>query len=200
MGSSFFTPATDILVSRCHTWQFRGKKKVEGSFGAQAKGAIGVPVYGRRVQREDGMNPFEKLIPWLGKFHPAAVHFPIGLLVAAAVAEVLFLVTRRPSFAAASRFCVWFGALTAPLAGLLGWCLGGFQLTDRYWVLATHRWLGTCTIAWTIPLLVLSEASRGPGCQRAGPWFRVTLFLGAALVLLTGFFGSAVIYGLDHYA
>ena len=32
---------------------------------------------------------FAKLIRWLGRFHPPAVHFPIALLTAAAVAEIL---------------------------------------------------------------------------------------------------------------
>src|SRR5262249_818471 len=30
-----------------------------------------------------------KLIPWLGRFHPAAVHFPVALLTAAALPELL---------------------------------------------------------------------------------------------------------------
>src|SRR5262249_37312228 len=41
---------------------------------------------------------FAKLIGWLGKSHPAAVHFPVALLTAAAVAELLRLVTGKPAF------------------------------------------------------------------------------------------------------
>jgi mono/diheme cytochrome c family protein len=46
---------------------------------------------------------FEKLLRWLGNFHPASVHFPIALLTAAAVAELLRRVTGKVPFAAASR-------------------------------------------------------------------------------------------------
>src|SRR5207249_9815896 len=66
----------------------------------------------------------EKLIGWLGRFHPAAVHFPIALLTAAAVAELLRMATGRPAFDAVSRYCLWFGTLTAAFAGVLGWFLG----------------------------------------------------------------------------
>ena len=40
----------------------------------------------------------EKLTRWLGKSHPPAVHFPIALLTAAAVAELLRMVTGKPAF------------------------------------------------------------------------------------------------------
>ena len=53
---------------------------------------------------------------------------------------------------------VWH--LAAAGAGALGWFLAGFRLTDSSWVLMTHRWLGTSTVACTGLALVLSEASR----------------------------------------
>src|SRR6516162_11927020 len=45
-----------------------------------------------------------EIIRWLGKFHPPAANFPIALLVAAALAEILFAATGRPVFDAANRF------------------------------------------------------------------------------------------------
>jgi mono/diheme cytochrome c family protein/uncharacterized membrane protein len=143
---------------------------------------------------------FEKLVLWLGRFHPPAVHFPIGLLTAAAVAEVLRLATGRPAFDAVSRYCVWFGAVTALVAGTLGWCVGSFRLADASWVLTAHSWLGTATVACAGVLVVLSEVSRVPGRRRTRVWFRVTLLVVALLVFLTGFFGGAVVFGLGHYA
>jgi mono/diheme cytochrome c family protein/uncharacterized membrane protein len=143
---------------------------------------------------------FEKLIAWLGKFHPAAVHFPIALLTAAAVAELLQLATGQAAFDAMSRYSVWFGTLSAVVAGSLGWFLGGFRLTDASWVLTTHRWLGTATVVCATLVLVLSELSRRSERRRTRMWFRVTLLALAALVAVTGYFGGAVVFGLDHYA
>ena len=107
--------------------------------------------------------------PLAREIHPPAVHFPIALLTAAAVAELLRMATGKPAFDAITRYCIWFGTLTAVIAGALGWCAGGFRLTDPSWVLMTHRWLGTSTVACAGLVLLLSEASRvqiaaGPGC------------------------------------
>jgi uncharacterized membrane protein/mono/diheme cytochrome c family protein len=142
---------------------------------------------------------FGKLILWLGKSHPAAVHFPIALLTAAAVAELLRLATRQPAFDTVSRFCVWFGTLAAVGAGILGWFAGGFRLTDASRVLTTHRWLGTSTVVCAALLLVLTEVGRRPDRRRTRMGLRVALLIVAALVLATGFFGGAVVYGFEHY-
>jgi mono/diheme cytochrome c family protein/uncharacterized membrane protein len=140
-----------------------------------------------------------KLIVWLGKFHSPVVHFPIALLTAAAVAELLRLATGQLAFDAVARFCVWFGALTAVVAGVLGWFWGHFRLTDASWAMMTHRWLGTSTVAGAVLVLVLTEVSRRPDRRRTRIWFRVALLVAAALVLATGFFGGVVVFGLDHY-
>ena len=141
----------------------------------------------------------EKLARWLGKVHPPAVHFPIALLTAAAVAELLRMATGKPAFDAISRYCIWFGTLTAVIAGALGWCAGSLRLTDASWVLMTHRWLGTSTVACAGLVLLLSEASRSPDRRRTRMSFRVALLVVAVLVSATGYFGGAVVFGLNHY-
>jgi uncharacterized membrane protein len=42
-----------------------------------------------------------------GKMHLLVLHFPIALIVAAAVADVLRLITRRPFFRNASLYSFW---------------------------------------------------------------------------------------------
>jgi hypothetical protein len=64
----------------------------------------------------------------------------------------------------------------------------------------THRWVGTSTVACAGLVLVLGEVSRRPDRRRTRMAFRVSLFVVAALVLVTCFFGGAVVFGLDHYA
>jgi plastocyanin len=141
-----------------------------------------------------------EVIRWLGKLHPPAANFPIALLVAAAVAEVLLAATGRPAFDAANRFCLWFGALAAVLTGTLGWFMGGFRTADPSGVLTTHRWLGTSTDVLAVVTLLVGEASRRPGRQRARRWFGVLLVVVALMVLAAGFFGGALLYGIRHYA
>jgi uncharacterized membrane protein len=138
-----------------------------------------------------------KFIGWLGKFHPAVVHFPIALLIAAAVAEVLFAGTARPLFDNARLYCLWFGILGALGAGTLGWFFAGFELVDENWLLTTHRWLGTATVVCSLVLgwLALTQAGRTPRLL-----FRLVLLFAVILVSATGFFGGAMIYGLNQYA
>lgn len=138
---------------------------------------------------------------WLGNFHPPLVSLPIGVLLAAALAELLHLLAPRPTFDAAARFCLWLGAAGALLAGVLGWLLAGFRLTDGHWLLTTHRWVGTATVAWSLLVLVLGERSRRPGRPPDGRGaYRFALFAGVLLVLGAGFFGGAMVYGIEHYA
>jgi len=190
----------------------RGKISEQQARGLVAFVRAFAPTIGRPGQREpegpDSAEPeeakparglFEKMIRWLGKFHPPAVHFPIALLTAAAVAEFLRVATGKPAFDAITRYCVWFGTLTAAGAGTLGWFLAGFRLTDASWVMMTHRWLGTSTVASAGLVLVLSELSRRPDRRRTRMSFRVALLVVAVLVSATGFFGGAVVFGLKHY-
>jgi uncharacterized membrane protein/mono/diheme cytochrome c family protein len=141
-----------------------------------------------------------KLIGWLGNFHPPMVHFPIALLTGAALAELLRVITGRASFNSISRYCIWLGATSAVAAGVLGWFLAGLHLSDRSSVMMAHRWLGTVTVTGAALVLLLCEVSQNPGRRRARICFRLSLFLVAALVMVTGFTGGAVVFGLDHYA
>ena len=142
-----------------------------------------------------------KLVSWLGKFHPPATHLPIGLLIGAAIAEGLLILTRRDLFRHASAFCVGLAVLGAVTAATLGWFNGGFVLVDDDWVQLTHRWLGTGTALLTLAagamLLRVSRPTAEPVSRTA---FRVVLFVTAGLVGVTGFFGGALVYGLNHYA
>ena len=81
----------------------------------------------RDHRQPEGVPP---LLAWGGRFHPALVHFPIALLCAAAIAEILLAITGLGLFREAVRFCVWGGALGAVGAGLLGWLFGGFRIVE----------------------------------------------------------------------
>ena len=142
----------------------------------------------------------EKLVRWLGNLHPPAVHFPIALLTAAAVAVVLRMVTGKPIFDSAARYCLWCGTITAVIAGLLGWFRGSFRLIDASWVMTTHRWLGTSTVVCAVLALLLGEVRGQPDQRQTRVGVRALLLVAAALALVTGFFGGALIYGLDYHA
>ena len=148
------------------------------------------------------MPTWKRAIRWIGRFHPVSTHIPVALMMVAVVAEGLAWWTRRASWLQTVRFLVIIGALGAVAAAGLGWVNASFTsyVGSSASVLKWHRWLGTFTAVWTIvcaTLAVTSECHEGsPERQR----FRGTLLFGTALVSVSGFLGSALIYGLDHYA
>jgi uncharacterized membrane protein/YHS domain-containing protein len=160
--------------------------------------AAGLPPGKEHDHKEHGPSTGPRWQKWLGGFHPAMVNFPIGVLTTGALAEALFMFRRRPEFDHVARFCVAFAVVTGIAAGVLGWLFAGIRVTDTDPLLAIHRWLGTGTVLWLVGLLLASERARRPEHPTRG-LYRFLLFGGAALVSVTGFFGGAMVYGLDHY-
>ena len=141
-----------------------------------------------------------KLVAWVGKFHPPATHFPIALIIAAAVAEVLFARTGKTLFDNARQYCLWFGIIAAVGTGMLGWCFAGFHLVDDNWLLTTHRWLGTSTVTCSLMLAFLAYRVHYRDAAALRPWYRATLVLVVILVSAPGYFGGAMINGLHQFA
>jgi hypothetical protein len=77
--------------------------------------------------------------------------------------------------------------------------LGWFYVRDASWILIAHRWLGMSTVTCSGLLLTLTAMRRRPERRLAQICFAVMLLLVAVLVLATGFFGGALVFGLDHY-
>jgi uncharacterized membrane protein/mono/diheme cytochrome c family protein len=141
-------------------------------------------------------------LKWLGNFHPVSTHFPVALMMVAVVAEALAWMTRRPAWLQTVRFLVIIAALGAVPAAALGWANAAFSSYNKapLALLWWHRWLGTAAAIWAAicaALVLVSECQEGsPQRQR----FRGALLVGALLVSVSGFLGSALIYGLNHYA
>ncbi len=144
-----------------------------------------------------------RVIRFVGKFHPIAVHFPIAMIVAAVVAELLgcFPSTGKGLFLNASRFAIFAGALGGIAAVLLGWATGAsahyppeFSLTFNL-----HRWMGTSTSLAIVVCAVLCELSyrRDNAALRTG--YRVALGVSVVLVCLTGYLGGTLVYGLNYH-
>ena len=143
--------------------------------------------------------PPTTLFSWLGRFHPVIVHFPIALLISAAIGETLFARTRNTFFSDAVRFCIWIGVAGALVAAPLGWIFAGFRFVDDEWVLTAHRWAGTTTFLATLTLFGVCERTYR-AASRSRTALRYSLGVVACLVSLTGFLGGSLLYGIDHYA
>ena len=145
---------------------------------------------------------WKRTLKWIGKFHPVSTHFPVALMMVAVLAEAIGWWTQRETWMQTVRFLVVLAALGGLAAAGLGWMNAYFSSYDSapgallWW----HRWIGSATAVWA---LICAALACGAPCAEGSMerrCFRGALLLGAALVAVSGFLGSALIYGLDHYA
>jgi hypothetical protein len=132
----------------------------------------------------------------LGPFHVVAVHFPIALLIAPAIAEFWHVLRGGRSPTPEVRFCVLLGAASAVITASLGW----IQASNGYGagapgILFLHRWIGTAAAAWALGTALFSEWEERRGIR--SQWFRAWLFCGALLVAVEGHFGGMLVHGDD---
>lgn len=183
------------------------RKWVEiGAPGDLPPGAVPAEATTPPVTVEQPAKPAEpfwrKALRWLGQFHPLSTHFPVALMFVAVFAEGLAWWTRQPAWQHTVRFLVIIAALGAISATGLGWLNAYFSSYNKETgaLLWWHRWLGTISAVWALvcaALVVVNECAEG---SKERQRFRGALLAGAGLVGLAGFLGSALIYGLDHYA
>jgi uncharacterized membrane protein len=134
-----------------------------------------------------------RLLDWLGRFHPMLVHFPIAFIPAALFTAIVG--RKRPGFAKPVQFLVVAAGVTAPFAMLSGWLSGGFALGLDDWLHQSHRWLGTGIGIGAFALGVF--ALRRPERDR-GPVMIGGLSILTAAILVQGWFGGALVHGIDH--
>ena len=148
------------------------------------------------------MPAWKRALRWLGRLHPVSTHFPVALMFVAVFAEGLAWWTQRPSWLQTVRLLVVLAALGAVAAVALGWINAYFTsyVGQSASILGWHRWLGTGTGVWAVVCAGLAMLGKCEEGTKDRQRFRGALLLGAALTGVTGFLGSALIYGLDHYA
>jgi uncharacterized membrane protein len=131
---------------------------------------------------------------FIGKFHPLIVHFPIALVLAAAAAELGVIATLRPAWRTVAVTNIRAGAGLGVVTAITGWLFAASQGVDATTSLEWHRWLGMAAAAGAIGAALLSlrlHASSG----RAAFGYRVTLFVTALLVAITGHLGGTLVWG-----
>lgn len=80
---------------------------------------------------------------FLGRLHPLLIHFPIALVIAAALAEGAAIVTADEGWRTVAVENVRAGAVFALLATVAGWRLALAPEMEVSPLLEWHRWLGT---------------------------------------------------------
>jgi len=179
----------------------RSTNVLQAAPAGQAGGSAMAPSPGMEGMHDMGMEPedrakmsvLERSLLWLGAFHPMIVHFPIAFFPAALFTAVVG--RRRPAFGAPVQFLVVAGGIVAPIAALLGWFNAGFELVDNDRLLLVHRWLGTFMGVGGLALAVW--AWRRPWEDR-GTGMILSLTAMTIAIAVQGWFGGALVYGMEH--
>ncbi|GAA4438756.1 hypothetical protein GCM10023091_19750 [Ravibacter arvi] len=140
----------------------------------------------------DIMTPSDPFWLWqlLGRLHPLVVHFPIGLLCAALLLELLALKKRENPYRPALNVLLWAGTLSALLAVIFGWMLAGQEESEGL-RLEIHRWTGIATFG-------LSAASLWGFTKRNVSLYRALLALTVGGVTVAGHYGATLTHGEDY--
>jgi uncharacterized membrane protein len=138
----------------------------------------------------------------LGRLHVLIIHFPIGLLVAAAMLECFWFIRRMPAQLQTTRTLLWLGSAAAILAAGLGWihALDGYPgpLSNPFTTTGIHRWLGSAAgiLAPLIAIIAEVDIQR----NRRSTAIRILIILTAALVGAAAHFGGMLTYGEDYFS
>ncbi len=124
------------------------------------------------------------------QLHPATVHFPIALLLAAALTELVHLVRPNATLANAVRVMAIGGAAGAIIAALFGWIHTGLWYGGDA-VMQWHRWTGSA-LALVAPL-----AAWLAGRDNRTP-LRILLFAIACALVVQGYLGGELAHGPHH--
>jgi uncharacterized membrane protein len=132
----------------------------------------------------------------IGRLHPMLVHFPIGLVLIAAMAELVAMVTDVRLWRTVAVANVCAGAVFTIGAAVAGWHLASLPGIDATSSLEWHRWLGTIAAVAVLGAALATAGARGQ--SSFAMWvYRITLFWAATLIAITSHLGELLVWGAD---
>ena len=132
----------------------------------------------------------------VGRLHPLLIHFPIALVIAAALAEVAVMVTADERWRTVAVANVRAGAVFASLATVAGWRLALAPDMAVSPLLEWHRWLGTVAAGAAVGAALATGGVRVRSALGVRI-FRTALFAAGTLVAVTGHFGGLLVWGAN---
>jgi uncharacterized membrane protein/mono/diheme cytochrome c family protein len=131
------------------------------------------------------------MFDYLGRFHVALVHLPIGILMLACLFQWL---ERKPQFSSlhvATGIAFLVGMICAILSAVTGYLLsrGGDYDED---LVAAHQWMGIVVAIVSVVMYYLYKTSSAARLQLS---VSVLLFI---LIIITGHLGGTLTHGSDY--
>lgn len=127
---------------------------------------------------------------FMGRLHPLVVHFPIGLLVAAWLMELLVWKRKYNDFGPAIKVLMVIGTISSVIAVVFGLLLIN---TEDYGgeTLPVHQWTGIAT-------MVLAAITTYAYFRRSRRVQRIWLTLTVAGITVAGHYGASLTHGEDY--
>ena len=126
----------------------------------------------------------------VGRLHPILVHFPIALVIIAALAEGASMILRDTRWHFVAVVNIRLGALFAVITAIAGWLLALTPSIESTPMLTWHRWLGTSGALLAVFGALATSRAR---------LFRIVLIAGASLIAITGHLGGLLVWGTDWF-
>ncbi len=130
----------------------------------------------------------------LAGLHPLVIHFPIALIIVAALVELVALLARHHRLTSFGIIAVLVGTPFAVLAAWSGWSLAD-EGYGRGLELDLHRWLGVASVGLLALMFVLTLVSWFGHRQWATGSVRGLLLVSAILIGITAHFGGDMVWG-----
>ena len=134
-----------------------------------------------------------------GVMHPAVSHFPIALLMVAALVESWSIIRRQRKPLPTTLVCLYIGAAAAVVASVLGWANADAS-GEKGQTFNLHKWLGIAVAVVAVASVVMSLLVRRENAGWRLVWgYRGGLFVAAGLVGLVGSLGGKLVHGETYY-
>ena len=137
-----------------------------------------------------------------GKFHPLLIHFPIALVLAAALAEILGVLGRLERATDIARFMLTLSAASIVPVILSGWLLAdsSYGSAPADTVLTAHRWAGITTALATLGATAAAWFVKAQSSNKATRrLYWLLLGISVVAVSITGHLGATLVYGRSYW-
>ncbi len=187
-------PLTGAQLAMLKLWIEEGATWADVAVAAAAPTVLPVPA-----------SLYQRVTSLLGLFHPAAVHFPVALLLISTFFVICSFV-HREAFEGAAFHCLWIGAVSACASSALGWFFAesqGYASTPSFDFgssLERHRWTAILLSVLSIVMIPVATFARRAPDKRGR---RIVWLVGASLlsilVSIAGHQGGEMVFGEDLY-
>ena len=217
----FDRPLTKSEIELVRTWIAEGADwpddakfvmwKPDEASGDAKDGVAPTDVTGEKDTDDDDQKDVEpdvdpRIYKAVGSLHPAILHLPMGLLLAAGLFALLSL---RGNFVMSdcAYYCLWLGVLGSILACVTGWYNSEmtkqtvFQFADIFKMdqrVSWHRASALISTIFGLLLALFAMSARAKDPDEGATWKLGAIILAAGIGYV-GMTGGKLVYGSNHY-